>query len=136
MSIHRREPAVKILIVEDNAAVRRVIASVLAPLASTIAECTDGGDALIAYEAHRPDVVLMDIAMQRLDGLAATAAIIAVHPAARVVIVTNHADAGLRDAATRAGACGYVLKEYLTDLPALLTQLAVRGLQGSDAAGE
>ena len=91
MSIHRREPAVKILIVEDNAAVRRVIASVLAPLAPTIAECSDGEDALIAYEACRPDVVLMDIAMQRLDGLAATAAIIAVHPAARVVIVTNHA---------------------------------------------
>ena len=62
----------KILIVEDNAAVRRLIASVLAPLASTITECTDGGDALIAYEAYRPDVVLMDIAMQRLDGLAAT----------------------------------------------------------------
>ena len=126
----------KILIVEDNAAVRRLIASVLAPLASTITECTDGGDALIAYEAYRPDVVLMDIAMQRLDGLAATAAIIAVHPTARVVIVTNHADAGLRDAATRAGACGYLLKEHLTDLPALLTQLAVSRRQGSDAAGE
>jgi CheY-like chemotaxis protein len=117
---------VKILIVENNAAVRRVIASVLAPLTSSIAECTDGGDALIAYETYRPDVVLMDIAMQRLDGLAATAAIIAVHPGARVVIVTNHADAVLRDAATRAGACGYLLKEHLTDLPALLTQLLER----------
>jgi CheY-like chemotaxis protein len=127
---------VRILIVEDNAAVRRVIAGVLAPLASTMAECTDGQDALIAYEAYRPDVVLMDLAMQRLDGLAATAAIIAAHPAARVVIVTNHADAGLRDAATRAGACGYLLKEHLTDLPALLSQLAVPDLEGPDAEGE
>ena len=126
----------KILIVEDNAAVRRVIASILAPLASTIAECSDGGDALIAYETSRPDVVLMDIAMRRCDGLAATAAILAVDPAARVVIVTNYADASLREAATRAGACGYLLKEHLTDLPAVLRQLAVGGLQGSDAASE
>ena len=126
----------KILIVEDNAAVRRVIASVLAPLASTIAECSDGRDALAAYETCRPDVVLMDIAMQHRDGLAATAAILAVHPEARVVIVTNHADAGLREAATGAGACGYLLKEHLTDLPALLTRLAVGGRQGSDAASE
>jgi len=78
----------------------------------------------------------MDIAMQRGDGLAATAAILAVDPAARVVIVTNYADAGLREAATRAGACGYLLKEHLTDLPAVLRQLAVGGLQGSDAASE
>jgi len=127
---------VRILIVEDNAAVRRLIASVLAPLESTIAECSDGGDALIAYETYRPDVVLMDIAMQRGDGLAATAAILAVDPAARVVIVTNYADAGLREAATRAGACGYLLKEHLTDLPAVLTRLAVDGLQRSDAASE
>ena len=126
----------KILIVEDNAAVRRLIASVLAPLASTIAECSDGRDALAAYETCRPDVVLMDIAMQRRDGLAATAAILAVDPAARVVIVTNYADPGLREAAPRAGACGYLLKEHLTDLPAVLTRLAVGGPQGSDAASE
>jgi CheY-like chemotaxis protein len=114
---------VKILVVEDNAAVRRLIASVLAPLDATVAECTDGDEAARAYEASRPDLVLMDIAMERLDGIAATAAIVAVDPAARVVIVTNHADAGLREAAARAGVCGYLLKENLTELPALLATL-------------
>ena len=48
----------------------------------------------------------------------------------------GYADPGLREAATRAGACGYLLKEHLTDLPAVLTRLAMGGPQGSDAASE
>jgi DNA-binding NarL/FixJ family response regulator len=113
----------KFLIVDNDAGIRRLMASVLAPLAPEIVECADGADALAAYEAHHPDVVLMDIAMQRLDGIAATAAITAVHPAARVLIVTNYDDTDLREAASVAGACGYVLKENLLQIPPLLERL-------------
>jgi CheY-like chemotaxis protein len=116
----------KLLVVDDDQEIRRLIAVLLAPMAPDIAECADGADALAAYARHAPDVVLMDIAMRRLDGLAATAAILAAHPEARVVIVSNHGAADLRDAATRAGACGYVLKEDLRDLRQAVEQASRR----------
>jgi len=113
----------KILIVDNDRGIRRLMTSMLAPLAPEVAECGDGADALAAFEAHRPDVVLMDIGMRRLDGIAATAVIVAAHPAARVVIVTNYDDPDLRQAASQAGACGYVLKEDLIELVPLLERL-------------
>ena len=56
----------KVLIVDDNASVRRLmrlIRIVLPAVATEIYECANGADALITYQAHRPDVVLMDIRM-------------------------------------------------------------------------
>jgi DNA-binding NarL/FixJ family response regulator len=110
----------KLLIVDDDAGIRQLISVVLAAVSPEIAECADGADALSAYETHRPDVVLMDIAMAHVDGLAATASITAAHPDARVVIVSNHDEPDLRAAAHQAGACGYVVKRNLLDLVPLL----------------
>ena len=62
----------KLLIVEDNAGIRRVLRRILAGTASTIWECADGSEALAAYEEHRPDIVLMDLRMTHVDGLTAT----------------------------------------------------------------
>jgi CheY-like chemotaxis protein len=121
-----RPSLVKLLVVDDDPEIRRLIAVVLAPMAPDIAECADGADALAAYARHTPDVVLMDIAMPGLDGLAATAAIIATHPLARVVVVSNHGAADLREAARRAGACGYVLKEDLRQLRQVVEQASGR----------
>ena len=53
----------RLLIVDDNARVRRMIAEVTEPLATDVIECSDGSQALHAYLLHRPDVVLMDISM-------------------------------------------------------------------------
>ena len=110
----------KLLIVEDNPAVRRVIRSIVAALAEDIFECEDGLQALAAYHAHRPDFVLMDVAMNGLDGIAATRQIRATDPDAKVIIVTNYDEADLREAARAAGACDYVLKEDLLTLRQLL----------------
>ena len=74
----------KLLIVDDNAAVRRLIRSIVLPLAGDICECTDGADALSAYLAQRPDVVLMDVRMNEVDGIQATKQITAADPKARV----------------------------------------------------
>jgi two-component system invasion response regulator UvrY len=92
-----------ILIVENSPAVRSLVREIVAPVAGTVYECADGQDALAAYVAHRPDLVLMDIAMPGLDGISATIQIRHVDPAAQVVIVTNHNLAELREAASRAG---------------------------------
>ncbi len=110
----------KILIVDDNAGMRRLLRRAVPETASTVWECSDGADALAAYAERQPDVVLMDIRMPRMDGLAATRQIRHFDPAARVVMITDYDDEDLRAAALEAGACGYALKQNLTELPGLI----------------
>jgi CheY-like chemotaxis protein len=109
-----------LLIVEDNAKMRRMLKSLVADLVSTVHECSDGAEALAAYTAQRPDWVFMDIAMKELDGISATRALKDAYPEARIIIVTSYDDAELRAAARQAGACGYVLKENLLALRELI----------------
>jgi DNA-binding NarL/FixJ family response regulator len=111
----------KIMIVDDHAAFRQVMKSVLKPLATDFVECQDGQEAVDQYAQVRPDFVLMDIAMQPLDGLRATAEIKARFPETRIAIVTQYDDAALRAEAARVGACAYVLKENLHEVPGILT---------------
>jgi len=59
----------KLLIVDDNTSVRRLIGRILSNRAHDIHECADGVDALAAYGAHLPDFVLMDISMKGWMGL-------------------------------------------------------------------
>jgi DNA-binding NarL/FixJ family response regulator len=110
----------KILIVDDNAMMRREIKTLIADLADEFCECADGAAASAAIAEHGPDFVLMDIAMEHMDGIAATREIIAAHPSARIIIVTGYDDKKLRAAAQAAGACGYVLKENLFEVRRLL----------------
>ncbi len=109
-----------LLIVDDNPAVRRLIGKVVADLVDDIRECADGAEALAAYRQSQPDLVLMDIEMKRMDGLAATRQIIAAYPEARIVIVSQYGDDQTREAARQAGACGYVMKENLMEVRRLL----------------
>ena len=89
-------------------------------LATEISETDDGENALDAYAAFLPDWVLMDIEMKHTNGIVATERIRAAYPQANIVIVTNYDDDCLRERATAAGACGYVLKENLLALRSLL----------------
>jgi len=106
----------RVLIVEDNEQMRGVIRRVLRGLADEFGECHDGSEALTAYEEFLPDWVLMDIKMKDLDGIVAAREIRSAFPRARILIVTDYDDPALRDAAFRAGASGYVLKENLFEL--------------------
>jgi CheY-like chemotaxis protein len=120
------EKSMRVLIVEDNAGIRRLIRRTLLGIASSIWECCDGFEALTTYATQRPDVVLMDIQMPGLDGLTATRRIRALDPHARVLVLTDHDDDDLRRAAVEAGACGYLLKQDLSDLPITLLNISVR----------
>ncbi len=114
-----------LLIVDDNPAVRRLIGKIVADLVDDIRECADGAEALAAYRQCQPEpaspiLVLMDVEMRRMDGLAATREIIAAYPEAKIVIVSRHGDEQTREAARLAGACGYVLKENLLAIRELI----------------
>ena len=105
--------AVRVLIVDDDALVRAGLTMILsgAPDVDVVGEAADGSEVPAAVAANRPDVVLMDIRMPRVDGLAATEALRA-RPAAPEVIVLTTFDADeyvLR--ALRAGASGFLLKD-------------------------
>jgi CheY-like chemotaxis protein len=117
------EKPVIILIVEDNAAIRRLIRRTVQHLASEIHECADGADAIDAYAQYNPDIVFMDIRMPRMDGLAATRLIRKHYPQARIVIVTDYAMDELKSAALEAGAQGYALKDNLCQLEGYIADI-------------
>jgi CheY-like chemotaxis protein len=111
----------KILIVDDNWRVRELIKRLVGDLCDEVFECSDGESAIEAYTNHLPDWVLMDIEMQGIDGLAASAQIRVLHPQAQVLIVTNYDDDQLRKEARKIGVSNYVLKENLSVLRKILT---------------
>jgi CheY-like chemotaxis protein len=79
----------KLLIIEENATLRRLIMSLIGGLRLAVTECDDGAQALAAYAAVRPDWVLLDLALTGADALSTTRQISAAYPDARVVVVTD-----------------------------------------------
>src|SRR5262245_43822966 len=115
----------RLLIVEDNDQMREMIKLFLRDLAEEIAERGDGAEAMAAYREIAPDWVVMDIAMDKLDGLEATRQIISAFPLARIVILTQYDDPALRQAAREAGAQGYFTKGDLLPLRQMLERESV-----------
>ncbi len=92
---------------------RRTLRELLTTPADDVREATDGGQAETVFEEQRPDWVIMDVQMQPVGGLAATRHIMARHPEARVIMVSQFDDVDLRSSAREAGAQGYVTKDDL-----------------------
>lgn len=110
--------ALRVLVVDDHSVVRRGVVSYLDVLddVDVAGEATDGMDALDQLESldargMLPDVVLMDLQMPRMDGVAATAEITRRFPAVRVVILTSFGENERVHAALQNGAAGYLLKD-------------------------
>jgi DNA-binding NarL/FixJ family response regulator len=104
---------IRILTADDHAMVRAGIKAVVSNEAdmAVVAEAANGDDVVAMYEHHAPDVVLMDLRMPRRDGVAATRAIVAAHPSARVVALTSYEGDADIYRALDAGACGYLVKD-------------------------
>ena len=110
------------LIVDDNADMRRLIRQVAAEPNDLVIECADGDEVLEAYAKHRPDWVLMDVEMKRVDGLTATSILTRQFPEAKVVIVTKYTDDETRRAARESGALCFLSKDEIFSLRTLIRE--------------
>lgn len=106
----------KLLIVEDNAAMRRMLKDMFQSDFEEIIECEDGSEALEAYKICNPDWVFMDIKMKTMNGIEASRLIKASYPEAKIIAVTDFGDKMLKSAAESAGVYAYVLKENIFDI--------------------
>lgn len=122
---------IRVGLVDDQAMVRVGLRMILETESDIqiVAEAADGEDAQSLVEEHQPDVVLMDIRMPGMDGLAATAQVLAAHPGTRVVILTTFDDDEYVYEALRVGASGFLLKS--ADGDTLIN--AVRVVAGGEA---
>jgi DNA-binding NarL/FixJ family response regulator len=106
-------PSIRVLLVDDDALVRSGLRLMLegAEQIEVVGEVDDGAGVLAAVDAHRPDVVLMDLRMPKLDGISATRLIRAnPNPPSVLMLTTFDADE-LIVRALRAGAAGFLLKD-------------------------
>ena len=104
---------VRVMVVDDQAVVREGLMTLLgaAPDIKPVAAAGDGEEAVALCARHRPDVVLMDLRMPKLDGVEATRRIRAAQPETEIVVLTTHADEASILDALQAGARGYLTKD-------------------------
>jgi DNA-binding NarL/FixJ family response regulator len=104
---------IRVVVADDQAAVREGLVLLLDLLddVAVVGAAADGEQAVRLVVEQRPDVVLMDLRMPRLDGVAATARIRAEQPATQVVVLTTYAEDADILAALGAGALGYLTKD-------------------------
>ncbi len=110
----------RVIIVDDSAQMRHLLRGILDGTAEVACECSDGDEAVEAYAKYRPDWVLMDIKMKRVDGFQATREILSSFPDARIIMITQYDDARLKEKASLAGAQEFVLKENLVEIGSVL----------------
>ncbi len=108
---------IRVAIADDQELIRSAIGVMLEAQADleVVAEASDGGDLLELARLHRFDVVLMDIRMPRLDGIAATRRLLAERPGTRVLVLTTYDLDEYVFASIRAGASGFLTKDASSD---------------------
>jgi DNA-binding NarL/FixJ family response regulator len=122
---------IRVALVDDQAIIRAGLARILSPADGfdVVAECADGSQAVAELPDLQPDVVLMDVRMPVLDGIAATSQLHAAAECIRVLVLTTFGEDEVLWGAIEAGAAGFVLKDSSAeDLIA-----AVRAVAGGGA---
>ncbi|WP_173083313.1 response regulator [Phytohabitans rumicis] len=119
----------RIVVVDDHAVMRAGVVALLAsePGIEVVAEAADGRQAVDLVERLAPDVALIDLRMPRLDGVGATAEIVARGARTRVLILTTYETDADIERAVEAGAIGYLLKDTTREQLADAIRAAARG---------
>jgi len=130
---------IKIVLVDDQVLIREGL-RILLPLQGNleiVGEASNGNEAIVVVQHTQPDVVLMDVRMPLLDGVAATRALRELAPQCRILLLTTFDDNEYVFEGLRAGAAGYLLKDTPSDKLAEAIRTVARGdsfLQPSIAA--
>ncbi len=127
---------IRIMLADDHAVVRRGLRGFLEliPDFDVVGEAGNGREAVAAASRLQPDVILMDLVMPEMDGLAAIAAIKQEHPGIEIVAVTSFTEEEKVTSALEAGASGYLLKDADADEVATAIRSAFDGEVHLDAA--
>jgi len=103
----------RLLLADDHALVRKGLRLILSqePTFEVVAEASHGREAVSMVRTHRPDVVVMDVAMPHVNGVTAVRTILEEEPQCRILMLSMHRDAAYVRESLRAGAKGYLLKD-------------------------
>jgi two-component system, NarL family, response regulator LiaR len=120
---------IKLIIVDDHAVVRSGLSKFLKVYKDfqLVAEASDGKEAVQMVSLHKPDVVLMDLMMPEVDGVAATREIHQKYPTVKVIALTSFSEQNMVQGALQAGAIGYLQKNVTASELANAIRLAFAG---------
>jgi len=102
----------RILVVDDSGFARRTLKQLLEAGGHTVEEAKDGHDALERYFLNKPDLVMLDMVMEGMNGLEVLAKLRELDPEARVVIATADVQTSTRAEAQATGASGFITKPF------------------------
>jgi DNA-binding NarL/FixJ family response regulator len=127
---------IRVIVVDDQALIRTGVARILSPDDGfdVVAECEDGDEVAAAVAEHRPDVVVMDIRMRRMDGVSAIRALVEAGDPPPVLVLTTFDDDDVLWGALDAGAAGFVLKDSPAEDLIAATAAVARGASWLDPA--
>lgn len=104
---------IRVLIVDDNDIARTMIREVLQSSGhQAVAEAESMDEALKAYEAHKPDLVTLDLSLVAGDGLAVLKAVRRMDGQAKVLVISGNSQKKIREQVLAAGACGFIEKPF------------------------
>jgi NarL family two-component system response regulator LiaR len=132
-------PVTRVLIVDDHPIVRKGIASSLQPYEDleVVAEARTGEEAVQVAQTHHPHVVLMDLLMPGMGGIAAIRSLHESEPEVQIIALTSFREGSLVEEALVAGAIGYLLKDVAVDELVKAVRLARQGVPTlAPAAGQ
>lgn len=119
---------IRVLVVDDDPMVRRLLRTILRPDdIDVVAEAADGDEVVTAVQAHHPDVVLMDLRMPRVDGVAATRAVRALPDPPGVIAMTSFDTEAVILDAVHADASGFLAKDASPDEIVSAVRAVARG---------
>ena len=106
----------RVMIADDSESVRLALKDMVeAGKHKVVAEAVDGIDTLEKFDSAKPDVLFLDVAMPKKDGMETLVEIMKYNPKAKVVMITAHDDMDLIENCTKTGALAYITKPFNTD---------------------